>query len=170
MKVNHMTAEYRDILTADKTPTGKLNKRGEPFLENEYHLVAICWIVNKQGEFLITRRSFDKEYFGGFWEAQGGSVLSGETSLEAAVREVKEEVGLIVDPRDAWLFASHIQDDAIFDHWLFRYEFDLSKVKLQEGETIDVRAAKWSEIKELMETGMFFKEVKEVQDVLGSLI
>ena len=164
-----MTAEYRDILTADKTPTGKINIRGEPLLKDEYHLVAICWIVNKKGEFLITRRSFDKEYFGGFWEAQGGSVLSGETSLEAAVREVKEEVGLCVDPKDAWLFASHIKDNTIFDHWLFRYEFDLSKVILQEGETIDAKAATWNEIKELMKMGMFLKEVKEVQNVLKTI-
>ena len=161
--------EHRDILTSDKTPTGKIKKRNEPLLDSEYYLVAICWIINKKGEFLITRRSFDKESHGGFWEAQGGSVLAGETSLEAAVREVKEETGLLVDPATAWLFASHIQDNIIFDHWLFKYDFDLSNVILQEGETIDAKAAYWSEIKELIKNNMFFKEIQEVQDVLENL-
>ena len=161
--------EYRDILTADKIPTGKIKKRGEPLLNHEYHLVAICWLVNKKGEFLITRRSLDKEYHPGLWEAQGGSVLSGETSLEAAIREVKEEVGLCVDSSNAWLFVTHTVDNIIFDHWLFRHEFDLSNIILQEGETIDVKALKWYEIKELIDKGLFFNETQEVQNVLKSL-
>lgn len=37
------------------------------------------------------------------WECVGGSVLRGESSVDGAVREVKEEVGIDLSPR-AWDF------------------------------------------------------------------
>jgi len=56
----------------------------------------------------------------------------------------------------AELFSTYRSNAGTFhDNWLFRYDFDLSDVVLQEGETIDVRAASWNEISEMMERGEF---------------
>ena len=39
-----------------------------------------------------------EEVPGGWWELPGGGINPGESYLEAAVREIKEETGLVLDP------------------------------------------------------------------------
>jgi 8-oxo-dGTP pyrophosphatase MutT (NUDIX family) len=39
-----------------------------------------------------------EEVPGGWWELPGGGIDPGESDREAAVREIKEETGLVLDP------------------------------------------------------------------------
>lgn len=57
-------------------------------------MVVHAWIRNRKGEYLISQRSASRPTFPLMWECVGGSVIKGESSIEGAVREVKEEVGL----------------------------------------------------------------------------
>jgi 8-oxo-dGTP pyrophosphatase MutT (NUDIX family) len=92
----------------------------------------------------------------GKWEIPSGSATAGEESLEAAIRETQEECGITLPPETAELFSTYRREHGAFhDNWLFRYDYDLSHVVLQEGETIDARAATWSEISTMMECGEF---------------
>ena len=52
-------------------------------------------VIFKRGQVLITRRQPDG-LLGGLWEFPGGGIEDGETSQEACIREIREEVGLIV--------------------------------------------------------------------------
>jgi 8-oxo-dGTP diphosphatase len=54
-----------------------------------------AWI-ERDGEFLILKRN--EEPFRGRWDLPGGFVEMGESPADAAVREVKEETGLAVEP------------------------------------------------------------------------
>ena len=79
-------SEYWDILDADGEKTGKRVKR-ERFGTlgvGQYHLVAHVWITNSSGEFLIQKRSRNKQPMPGEWAATSGSVKSGEDSRTAA--------------------------------------------------------------------------------------
>ena len=67
--------------------------RGEIIPKGLYHLSVSVWIVNQQGQYLLSQRHPKKQY-PLYWECTGGSVLSGETSLQGAIREVKEELGM----------------------------------------------------------------------------
>ena len=58
------------------------------------HLVVHVWIRNSKGEYLVSQRSANRPVNPLLWECVGGSVLKGEDSLTAALREVKEEIGL----------------------------------------------------------------------------
>lgn len=73
--------------------TGKTHERGVPLGPGEYHIIADVWTVNQRSEILLTRRHPDKPY-GLLWECTGGSVLTGENSVEGALRELSEEVGI----------------------------------------------------------------------------
>lgn len=60
-----------------------------------WHRVAHIWVQNDRGQFLCQQRSLDKELCPGFWEAFfGGHVRPGEAYLDAAVRELGEELGI----------------------------------------------------------------------------
>jgi colanic acid biosynthesis protein WcaH len=64
------------------------------FMEMMPILCVDIMIQNPEGEYLLIRRS--NEPLKGQWWVIGGRVLKGETLKEAAIRKVKEEVGLPV--------------------------------------------------------------------------
>ncbi len=57
--------------------------------------VAACALVDDAGCVLITRRPPGKP-LAGLWEFPGGKVEAGETPERALVRELKEELGIVV--------------------------------------------------------------------------
>lgn len=58
---------------------------------------TICGIaIEKDGKFLLTQQAKGK-FHGGKWAFPGGGVNEGETLLETAIREAKEETGLDVE-------------------------------------------------------------------------
>ncbi len=162
--------EIWDILDENRNPIGRTHRRGEPMQEGEYHLVVRAWIVNEQGEFLITRRAFNKLGYPGMWEVPSGSALTSEGSLTAAIREAQEEAGITLLPQNAELILTYRREVSIFDSWLFRQEFDLANVVVQEGETIDARAATWDEIAAMIDRGEFIaRDVFPEFDLLQSM-
>jgi 8-oxo-dGTP pyrophosphatase MutT (NUDIX family) len=147
--------EYWDVLDENRNPTGRTHKRGEPLQDGDYHLVVRAWIVNCQGELFITRRAFNKIGFPGMWEIPSGSATAGEDSLTATIREAAEESGIMLLPENAELFSTYRRGNSFYDNWLFRQDFDLRDVILQDGETIDAKSATCAEISAMMKLGEF---------------
>ena len=91
--------EYWDIYDINKNKTGRVMKRNDwSMKEGEYYISVLGVVRRSDGKFLITQRVLTKEWAAGWWEIPGGAVKAGESSLEAVIREVKEEVGLNVKP------------------------------------------------------------------------
>lgn len=108
--------ECFDVCTIDRKPLGKICVRGSRLNVNEYHIVAMAILINEQGEVLLTKRSKNKTA-AGMWECTAGSVLTGEESKEAIIREVKEELGITVEMKGKSI-SGYIENDAIFDLWM----------------------------------------------------
>ena len=111
----------------------------------EYHLTVQVWVRNARGEYLLTRRAPNKG-FSLLWETTGGSAVAGDDSLTAAMREVREETGLVLRPENGALMRSRRGNEDFCDTWLFRQEFDLDRIVLQPGETCGAMAATREEI------------------------
>lgn len=130
----------------------KLNKtfvrKKDTLLENEYYLLEQAWIVNDEGKILLTQRGLNKSH-GGMWEATAGHVKAGETDMEGILREIKEEIGIILKNSDLNFIKSLIIKQAILDIWLARKNIKLSDIKLRENETIDVKYVSFEEFKEM---------------------
>lgn len=101
--------ELWDLYTADRELTGQTHIRGEKIPADRFHLVVHAWIVNQKGEYLISQRAASRPTLPLKWECVGGSVLAGETSLQGAIREVKEEVGIDLAPGSGRLLRSEIR-------------------------------------------------------------
>lgn len=73
--------------------------------------VAAALLVNSEGDILLAQRPEDKP-FGGLWEFPGGKIEKGETPEAALVREMDEELGIIIAVEDLspFTFASHSYD------------------------------------------------------------
>ncbi|MED4554797.1 NUDIX domain-containing protein [Lysinibacillus capsici] len=67
------------------------------------------WIRNNKGEFLLTKRHPNKHY-PHLWECPGGSIVTGESSLDGAIREVEEEIGISLLRTNGQLVKSERRD------------------------------------------------------------
>lgn len=150
--------EYWDLYDKDKNMLERKAIRGEKLDDNEFHLVVNAWVKNDEGKFLISQRSINKTY-PLIWETTGGSALMGEDSIDAAIRELKEELGFDVFKDEATYIGSTLRYypncNDILEVWLFEINNKNQDIKIQEEE---VNAYKWAtkeEIIELKNNGMF---------------
>lgn len=147
--------EIWDILDETGRPTGRTIGRGDRLAPGEYYLAVHIWIVNHKGEYLIQKRDLEKPLWPGMWAATGGAAIAGETSLEAAMREVEEELGIRPDPESIVLLARIKREDFFTDIWSLRQEIDLQDIVMQPGEVCGVRWASVEEIEQLVLAGEF---------------
>ena len=78
----------------------------------ELVLVAACALIDADGRVLLAQRPADKS-MAGLWEFPGGKVEPGERPEDTLIRELEEELGIVVsEPCLAPLtFASHAYPD-----------------------------------------------------------
>ena len=87
--------EIWDAYDRQGVKTGKDLIRGEEIGEGLYHLVCEVVVRHRDGDYLLLQRDFGKEAYPGYEEiGAGGSALKGETPLQGAVRELREESGI----------------------------------------------------------------------------
>ena len=155
-------AEIWDLYDENRELLGKDHVRGEQLPIDGYHLVVHVWIRNSKGEYLISQRSANRPTFPLVWECVDGSVVKGEDSLQGALREVKEEVGVDLLPEKGQVILSDIKRiefgkvvNKIVDVWLFEYD---GEVDLSNATTDEVAQVAWMDrrqIKELFDADMF---------------
>ena len=75
-------------------------------------LVAACALIDGDGRVLIAQRPQGKS-MAGLWEFPGGKVETGERPEQSLIRELKEELGIVVkeDCLAPLTFASHLYPD-----------------------------------------------------------
>lgn len=143
--------------------------RGNEMPENAYHLVVHVWIRNAAGQYLMTQRSEKKKTYPLMWECVGGSVLKGEDSFTAALREVEEEVGIKLNPKDGKKVLTLTRDysgdtrvNDINDIYLFSYD---GPMLLSEALTDEVAQACWmsrNDIVSLYKSGKMVSVIKDL--------
>jgi 8-oxo-dGTP diphosphatase len=153
--------EYFDVCTIDRNSLGKICERGSKLDKGEYHIVAMVILVNKQNKILLTRRSKNKTA-AGMWECTAGSVLAGEKSRDAIIREIKEELGIKVEIKERPI-SEYIENDAIFDLWMAdNIDYTIDDLKLQKEEVDEAGYKTLNEIKDIIKSGTATKCLNEI--------
>ena len=96
----------------------------------------ICDSVQDKKRIFATARGYGD--FKGQWEFPGGKVEAGETSQQALVREIKEEL-------EATIAVGDLIDTIEYDYPAFHLSMDCFWCEVTEGELIllEAEAAKW---------------------------
>ncbi|MBR1389852.1 MAG: NUDIX domain-containing protein [Lachnospiraceae bacterium] len=139
--------EQWDLYTKDRIPTGEVMVRGDAVPENRYRMVIHVCIFNSRGQMLIQQRQVDKQGWSNLWDVSvGGHALAGESSSEAAEREVAEEIGLKISLDQVRPALTIDFVNGFDDMYTMIQEVDLDSLILQEEE---VQAVKWATLDEI---------------------
>lgn len=149
--------ELWDIYDENRQLTGGSMVRGEPIPDGDYHLVVHVCVFNQRGEMLIQKRQPFKEGFSGMWDVTvGGSAVRGDTSRQAAARELREEVGLELDFTGVQPHLSINFRHGFDDIYLMQVEdLDPTTLTLQYEEVEKVKWATEEEILSMIASGEF---------------
>ena len=142
--------EEWDLYTRERARTGLVHCRGDEMPKGLYHIVVEVWTIVDHERVLLTQRHPDKP-FGLLWECTGGSILRNEDSVEGAIREVREEIGIDTREADLEKVFEYVGEDCIYDVYVtYQDEGCLKRMKLQEEEVVDVKCVSYDEFKDLL--------------------
>lgn len=144
--------ELRDLYNEKRELTGLTIRKGDPIPVGYYYVTVVIFIQNDNGQFLVQKRSIDK---GGDWANTGGHPKTGESSLEGIITEVKEELGINVNPDKLTLFKTIKTENDFIDLYYLRGNFNLDDLILQAEEVQDVSWFRADEINSLITKGKF---------------
>ena len=134
-----------------KQKTGRIIERNsdDRLKPGEFHLVATGVIVNSKSQILISRRNPKKKLYPNLWECNGGSVILGENSLLAAIREIDEEIGVTLKTTEGKFLGTVQQNDYFRDVWKFVRDLELDSLRFNDGEVVEVRWVTEEEYKQM---------------------
>jgi 8-oxo-dGTP pyrophosphatase MutT (NUDIX family) len=159
--------EYWDVYDAERRATGRLHRRGDPLGPGDYHLVAEVWTIDLSGRVLLTKRHPSISW-GGLWACTGGCAVAGEDSRAAAVRELGEEVGLVVHPDALEWVDTYCVEGAIHDVWVHYRQIHLDELVLQEDEVTDAKLVTLGEFRQLHVSGAVMLKLSMLLDFVAS--
>ena len=149
--------ELLDVYDSLGNKTGRVVERGtkdESFNDNEHIAVAIIYIENDKGEFLIQKTSKEK---GGHYSSTGGHINHGEDAFSTIVREVKEELGVDIS-NDNIISLGHIcVDFPVRFMFYLKKNINLNDITLQKNEVESVSYMSVDKIKDILDKGMMHK-------------
>ena len=147
MKEVSSLPEIWDVYDENRVKKPYTHVRGVPLDEGDWHLVVETWVVTQDNRVLLTLRDPNKHY-GNLWECTGGSALSGEDSITAIHRELREETGLGMGNVQPTLLCTTLHHNSIVDTYAIRLNFTLSDLVLQPGETVDAKFVDFSALED----------------------
>ena len=153
---------------------GRVSVRGsDDMTDDEFHLVVFAVVCDNEGNLLCSMRDRNK-MFGGTWEFCGGSAVSGESSRQAAERELMEETGLDVRDFPGCIVATNTKywkgSNWFYDVWLFNGDFDVNTLTPQEGEVEKMEKFTFAQVKKLLNEKNFTGITAEFIDKIGEKI
>jgi 8-oxo-dGTP diphosphatase len=96
----------------------------------------------------------------GMWALLGGYREPGETPQECAIREIKEEIGVVLDPAEVEHHCTRERHWGLLEHtFRTRRDLDLNEIVLTEGQEL-----RWFSAAEIAATVLGFEENEMLAD------
>ena len=134
-----MNEEIFDVCN-DRDEVIAQNTRKEVHRRGLIHRAVHILVFNKRGEVFLQKRSMTKDTFPGAWDSSAsGHVDAGEAYDACAVRELHEELGVVVERSPERLFKIAACAETGQEHvWVYRYDcegpFCLHPEEIERGE------------------------------------
>ncbi len=145
-----MIEEFFDVLDKDGKLTGQVCPRSIVHQNGYFHATVHVWVVNESGEVLLQKRSMHKDTHPGLWDIScAGHLSAGDSPLDAAVRELYEELGISIDTPSRFQFLFRVYKSYISpDQSIKDNEFsDVFLLQVADTEIIQFSPEEISEVK-----------------------
>ena len=148
--------EYLDIFDENNKSLNEKKERKIVHEKGLWHREVSVWIINDKNELLIQKRAATKKLAPNKWALCAGHIISGESIIEAAIREVEEEVGIEnLCPADLILFDIHkssnitenIQNNNYKYCYILKTNYKESDLKIQEEELSEAKFVSFEDLK-----------------------
>ena len=163
--LNGRPLELFDVIDSEGKKTGVVRERGVAHRDGSRHATVHMWITKRRedGGFdvLLQKRSMNKDSHPGLLDiSSAGHIEHGAEPLEAALRELKEELGITASPKDLKPFGTfpiHYEgvfhgfpflDNELSYEYLYEEPVDISALTLQKEE---VESVQWMDLTECIE-------------------
>lgn len=157
--------ERCDIYDVYGNRTGKTFLRGFPLKNGQYVMVVDIWVINCNNEILIQKRSRLKKDLPGTWATHSGCALAGESSVQAAMRELKEEIGIVIDPKRISKLNRKIRGKLLSENFIVEQEIDISDATLQLEEVSQIKWVSAQQLRKMVNHRKFYR-YPEFPDVI----
>lgn len=137
--------ELLDIVDKNGAFTGEIVERKKAQELGLLHWEVIIVVINEKKQILLQKRSANKKHFPNKWALCSGLVISGESCDEAAVRELKEELGVEFQISDLHLLEGNLN---LTRFYYVITNYDESQFVIQKEELSSV---KWFDLDEILE-------------------
>ena len=126
-----------DIFDENNNPIGKIKEKTKAHEDGDFHRTAHVWIINDKQELLIQKRSATKKSHPNCWDISGaGHIRSGESIIDGAIRELREELGVVATEKDLEYIAT-IKSTKNSKNMEFQYVYLLKCNKTIEEYTFE---------------------------------
>ncbi len=136
--------EYIDIVDINGTPTGQTELKSIIHQKGYYHNTAHVWFYTKSCEILLAQRAKEKTICPLLWDVSvAGHIDAGETAIQAAVRETREEIGLALNENELHFidvfkcfqnYNNRMIDNEFHNTFIAELKPPLSRLTPQQGE------------------------------------
>ncbi|ELR20651.1 hydrolase, NUDIX domain containing protein [Acanthamoeba castellanii str. Neff] len=157
--------ELLEVWTQDGRPTGEIKTRKVIHEQGLWHKIVHVWCVDPATRrVLLQRRSADKCTNPDKWDIScAGHIEAGETSLQGALKELHEELGITAQPEKLqFLFTAPASgvymngtyfDNELQDIYLYETDVSVSSLVLQPEEVTDAKWVGWDEFEAQLDSG-----------------
>ena len=147
--------ERFDVLNKYGQFTGKTATRSECHKKGLWHRAVYAFIVDKDFNILLQKRSATKDLWPNKWDVTiGGHVDAGELGRQAIIRECKEELGLDIQDNEIKFLVSSTSvykkegyyNKHYDEGYLIIKKVDTKELKINKDEVSDIKYFKADEI------------------------
>lgn len=147
--------EYRDLYDENRKPVNKKIIRDGKVPRGLKYVTVVVFIYNKYTkEWFMQKRSKDK---GGKWATTSGHPVSGQSSIQGMVTEIKEELGITVKESDLKFVTTVDRKEKFADIYYLEKDINIKDLNLQKEEVDDAKWMSNKEIEDLYKAGKFKK-------------
>ena len=145
--------ELLDLYDDNGNKLGKTIERGKKFDEGNI-MLALAFIKNSSDKYLIQKTSKEK---GSKYSLTGGHVVHNEEALPTIIREIEEELGLLVDENDIEFISldKHPNKPALFNIFLVNKDININDLKLQKEEVESASFLTKDKVLDLIDNDLF---------------
>ena len=135
-------------------------------INNHPHAVAGFLYDRKHNAVLLHLRDGNTKINPNKWSLFAGACEAGETPLQTFVREIEEEIGLAIDPKEVKFLDEYFNDTTnVFRHVYYIEKYvPLSELTLGEGAGMD-----WVPLEKAFDLDLSEKSIKDLRRFLALL-